>query len=408
MGNLINPISRILGYKKNLFWGNNFSFYYLKDVYRHKIFKIRCFKKLFKYIFRYLFKFLKFPRINYSLVLNFVGQFNNILYIKCQIRNLHLYNIASFLKIFQKIKIPDLYPKIKYMYGIFRLKSRLRYAIYFLQIRLVKIFRKWRLILLNLYLQKLQSKKQVKLIKKKPLIRKRGSSYIKPLYKLKRLIIYFKTIEISRYKKKYLKKNYNLKYIRVYFKLKLKIATTSLLLLRLRYSKFFVDFFLIFFKLMAEKFIYKFNIKKIKLKFIKKKPKVSSIVRNINNFCFLALRRGYKINYIFKIIRYSIRFLKSVRGYQIIVSGRFFRRGKAMNKISTLGEVGSQNGKNFLIYRNFERIKEYGMCSIKLLFFFRRNLKILGKIPLRNNWFNYLKFLRANSKIRLAFGNIRY
>lgn len=407
MGNLINPLSRILGYKKNLFWGNNFSFYYLNDVYRQKIFKIRCFKKLFKYIFRYLFNFLKFPRINYSLNLNFVGQNNNILYINCAVRNLHLYNIASLLKIYKDENLPDLYPKFKYAYGIFRLKSRLRYAINFLQIRLIKIFRKWRIILLNLYLQKLESKKQIKIIKKKPFVHK-SSTFIKPLYKLKRLVSYFRAIKIDKYKKTYLKKYYSLKYIKVYFKLKIKIATVNLLLLRLYYCRFFTDMFLIFFKLCAPKFLFNFNLKKIKLKFKRKKPKVTAIIRSINHFCFLALRRGYKINYIFKTIRYSVRFLRSVRGYQIMVSGRFYRRGKAMNKMSSLGEIGSQSGKGFLVYRNFERMKEYGMCSIKLLFFFRRKLKIFAKIPLRKRWFNYIKFLRANKKVRLTFGNIRY
>jgi len=79
-----------------------------------------------------------------------------------------------------------------------------------------------------------------------------------------------------------------------------------------------------------------------------------------------------------------------------------------MNKMSTVCEIGSQSWKGFLVYRNFERMKEYGMCSIKLLFFFRRKLKIFAKIPLRKRWFNYIKFLRANKKVRLTFGNIRY
>lgn len=408
MGNLINPLSRILGYKQNLFWGNNFSFYYFNDIYRHKIFKIRCFKKLFKYIFRYLFKFLKFPRANYNLVLNFVGQANSILYIKCDVRNLHLYNIATLLKVIQNRRIPDLTPRFKYMYGIFKLKSRLRYAINFIQIRLVKIFRKWRTILLNLYLQKLKSKKQLKRIRKQVIRRQKGPSYIKPLYKLQRLISYFQQIKIGKFKRVYLKKNYSLKMIKIYFRLKLRVATVSLLLLRLRYARFFMDFFLMFFRLLAPKILYKFNLRKVKLKFTRKKPKVTAIVRSINHFCFLALRRGYRINYVFKIIRYSVRFLKSVRGYQIIVSGRFYRRGKALHRISKLGEIGSQSGRGFLVYRNFERMKEYGMCSIKLLFFFRRKLKIFSKIPLRKNWFNYIKFLRANSKIRYTFGTIRY
>jgi hypothetical protein len=408
MGNLINPLSRILGYKNNLFWGNNFSFYYLNGVYKQKIFKIRCFKKLFKYIFRYLFKFLKFPRINYSLVLNFVGQNNRILYINCEVRNLHLYNIASLLKVLKEAELPDLAPKFQYMYGLFTLKSKLRFAINFLQVRLVKIFRRWRIVLLNLYLQKLKDKKQVNKVKKEPINKKLGSSYIKPLYKLKRLIDYFKSIKVSTYKKTYLNNHYSLKYIKIYFQLKMKFATVNLLLLRSQYSKFFMDLFLVFFRMLAPKFIYNFGIKTIKLKFKRKKPKVTSIVRSINHFCFLALRRGYKINYILKVVRYSVRFLKSVRGYQIMVSGRFFRRGKAMNKISTLGEIGSQSGKGFLVYRNFERMKEYGMCSIKILFFFRRKLKIFYKVPLKKNWFNYIKFLRANAKIRATFGNIRY
>lgn len=404
MGNLINPLSRILGYKKNLFWGNNFSFYYFQDVYRQKIFKIRCFQKMFKYTFRLLFRAFDFPRVYYNLNLNFVGQSNSILNIKCNVRNLNLYNIATALMLFNSIKTPEVAPTFRDRLGHYRLRSRLQVALKYVKARFERIFIKWRNIILDLFLQKLKKKLETR---KFSLINDVGN--LKRKYgKMVRVFRYCQHFKIKTQRKIYLRRYLSLDTLKIYFKTKFKLMSITLNLLRSFTHKFFVETILIFFRSCFNKIIYNFGIRRIKFYFRRKKINTSSILRDVNHYCYLALRKGYRINYIIKVVRNSVRFLKSVRGFQMIVSGRFYRRGRAMFKISTLGEMGSHSGKGFLMYRNSERMKEYGMCSIKLLFFFRRKLNLFKKLPIRCRWFHYIKYLRANYKLRSQFGHIRY
>lgn len=404
MGNLINPLSRILGFKKNLFWGNNFAFYYLQDVYRQKIFKIKCLKKIFKYIFRYMFRLFDIPRVHYSLKINFVGQANSILHLECQVRNLNLYNMAILLLALDNDKVGDVSPKYRHRFGIFSLRSRLQHAIKFLKARFERVFVKWRSILVDLFIQKLDKKSHIKKYKLVDAVGNMRKKY----GKIRHVIGFCQHFFFDTDKTKYLKNKYNLDTLKQFFQSKFKLIGMHLLLLRSMCNKFFVENFSVLFRSFFLETSFKFGLKNIKLNFKRKKSTASAILRNVNHFCYLALRRGYRINYVIKVVRYSVRFLKIVRGFQMIVSGRFYRRGRAMFKISTLGEIGSQSGKGSLMYRNSERVKEYGMCSIKLLFFFRRQLKILPKIPLRCKWYHYLKYLRSNYKIRSQFGYIRY
>lgn len=405
MGNLVNPLSRILGFKSNLFWGNNFSFNYCRQVYRQKIFKIKCIQRLFKFIFRFLFEIFDIPRAYYNLSLNFIGQANSILNLECNVRNLNSYNMAILLILINATEIAEVAPRFRSRFGIYKLKSRLQYAFGFVRARFERVFIKWRVLLQDLFIQKTDEKLEIKKIN---LADDKGN--IKRKYGKMRLVLkYCQHFEFEKkITKKYLNYKYNLDILKFYLKTKFKMIGAILKLLRLMSNHFFIDVYNVMFRRFFNKLHYNFYIRKIKLFFKKKKISTGSIMRNVNHFCYLALRKGYRINYVIKMVRNSVRFLKIVRGFQMIVSGRFYRRGRAMFKISSLGEIGSHSGKGALMYRNSERVKEYGMCSIKLLFFFRRVLKFMGKIPIRSRWFHYLKFLRANYKIRSEFGYIRY
>lgn len=404
MGNLINPLSRILGFRNNLFWGNNFSFYYCRFVYRQQNFKIKCFQKLFKFIFRFLFDIFDIPRAHYSLSLNFIGQANSILNILCDIHNLSGYNIGILLLLIDDINLPEVTPSAKFRFGSKSIKSRLKNSFDFLKARIEKTFEDWRFILAESFIQKVDKDLDIKKIK---LI---DGNNIKKYGKMR---VVFKYCESFAYEKRtqvslVYKKLYNRNYLKSFFDSKFKIVSSFLKILGLMGTSLFINIFIFLFRTFYTKVSYDFNIRKFKFKFKSIKVRAGAIVRNVNHFCYLALRKGYRINYVIKMVRYSVRFLKIVRGFQMIVSGRFYRRGRAMFKISSFGDVGSQSGKGFLMYRNSERVKEYGMCSIKLLFFFRRILKFMGKIPLRSKWFHYLKFLRANYKVRNQFGYIKY
>ena len=120
MGNLVNPLSRILGFRDNTFWGNNFSFNYCNFVYRQKIFEIKCVKKIFKLILKYIFKTFDIPRVYYNLKLNFIGQANSILNIECNVHNLNLYNMAIVLILINSIKLSEVNPRIRYKFGIYK------------------------------------------------------------------------------------------------------------------------------------------------------------------------------------------------------------------------------------------------------------------------------------------------
>jgi hypothetical protein len=405
MGTLINPLSRILGFKRQIFWGNNFAFNYCRVVYRQKIFQIKIFKRLFKYLFRYITNFFNFPRIYYSLSFNFVGRANSILDIKIFVHNIINYNVASLLVGYNSTSLLHVKPIINKYQGMTFFRTRIQRILDFTEVRYCRIFLKWRRIILNLFLQKLKKKQQ---IAKKNSLKSQAPHLLSiKIRKLKLLMKYSHYYKLKKFKKNYLK-NISLKILRNYLFYKFRYLRVNIRLQKSMTTKFMMELFVIYFNMFILRIGNKFNIQCVKLNFKKKKLQAASLVRSINRFCYLALRKGYRINYVIKIIRLTVRFIKKVRGFKMIVSGRFYRRGRAMFKVSQWGEVGSQTGKNYLVYRNSERMKEYGMCSVKLLFFFRRNLKIFPKVPLRSKWFNYLKYLRSNYKIRQQFGYIRY
>jgi hypothetical protein len=404
MGTLINPLSRILGHRRQIFWANNYAFNYCHVVYRQKIFQIKIFKRLFRYLLRYITKFFNIPRLYYSLSLNFIGQANNILDIKLYINNLSGYNIATLLLAFNSIDLPQVRPLFR---GYRRkIKTRIQRLISLNEVRYSKTFLKWRSLLLNLFLEKLN--KQKRTVRQSAVLYKAKHLRTLRTRKLKKLKSYSLFFKFTKSNKKHFKDNFNLKFYKTYFIYKFRFMRANIRLLNMLNTKFLMELISFVFNSMIGNIARRFKITKIKLIFKKKKLQPATLVRSLNNFCYLALRRGYRINYVIKVVRITVRFLKRVRGFKMIVSGRFYRRGRAMFRVSQWGEVGSQTGKNFLVYRNSQRIKEYGMCSVKLMFFFRRPFKHFSKIPLRNKWFNYLKYLRSNYKIRQHFGYIRY
>jgi hypothetical protein len=360
MGTLINPIGQNVGH--NIFWNNNFSFFFDKVQHKLHIQKIKNLKLLFKLLFKFMRKWFRSPRIRYRLCFNFTGSMNEILHCKVHLLGINVYDVSYWVRLLLSSRIIKHAKKPYKIRSFFYIAKNLRN---FILARYLKMYKIWTISILRNILKLAK-------IKAKPLTFNIRKIRLKNLIGPYHLIKY---INIVRQIK--IKTAVRYRFLRNYLKLKFKIYIYNLKIVIKSFIYFVINFFHINLDMLMSKFFYSNGINHLKIYLSDEKKKLKNLPKSISSYFFLALRNKYRPRFLIKALRIFIRRTPIISGAKIVISGRFFLRGKATYLLSIIDNVGSLRKNKNYIQRFSERVNTYGSCSLKIFLFVRRQKKHL-------------------------------
>jgi hypothetical protein len=196
------------------------------------------------------------------------------------------------------------------------------------------------------------------------------------------------------------KRAYSYTKMRKYLDLKFQGLLVLLRAMKANTLQYFFFIFGLVFSSFASKSLAFFNIRSVKILFSTKLNKHLRLARKVGDFCIRGITEKYGLNYILVLLRQALLRYKDISGFQIILSGRFFRRGRALYNIQQFGERGSRKhfrDKSF-IYEQSAYIGILGLCSAKVWLFFRSQTRLYKFRPLRFINKNVLDIYSNNNK----------
>jgi len=168
-----------------------------------------------------------------------------------------------------------------------------------------------------------------------------------------------------------------------------------------RKKKAWMSYYLTYhFSLFFKKFMKLTGLKYVKFCFRSKIDRFKRRAHNIVHYCQHLLHNGFKINYVLKKLRW--RYLKSLMmvGLKLIISGRFFRRGRARYVVVKWGVNFKLNKLEKISFVRRSKIAQYGLCSITLLLFGPKKKRNNMKVLLRKKSNNLIKMSSYSKNVK--------